>query len=63
MDKMVTKENYLAEIEAAKELPECERFHAYAKINDAINRQLFPDWDTQKARMSRLRIFPSWDSI
>ena len=58
MDKMFTKESYLAEIEAAKELPECERFHAYAKINDAINRQLFPDWDTQKARMVKIEDLP-----
>lgn len=54
MDKTYTRESYLAEMEAAKDLPECERFHAYAKINDALNRQLFPDWDAQKARMVKI---------
>ena len=58
MDKTYTRESYLAEMEAAKELPECERFHAYAKINDAINRQLFPDWDAQKARMVKIEDLP-----
>lgn len=58
MDKTYTRESYLAEMEAAKGLPECERFHAYAKINDAINRQLFTDWDAQKARMVKIEDLP-----
>lgn len=58
MNETYTRESYLAAMEAAKKLPEFERFHAYAKINDEINRQLFPDWDEQKARMVKIENLP-----
>lgn len=58
MNETYTRESYLAAMEAAKKLPECERFHEYAKINNAINRQLFPDWDAQKARMVKIEDLP-----
>lgn len=58
MNEVFTKESYLAALEAAKELPEHERHHAAARINDEVNRQWYPGWDEQKERMVRIEGLP-----
>lgn len=58
MNEMFTRESYLAALEEAKKLPEHERRHAAARINDEANRQWYPGWDEQKKRMVRFEDLP-----
>lgn len=55
---MRTRENYLAELEHIKTLPTVERAQAQADLADEVNRQLFPNWEEEKAKYVKITDLP-----
>lgn len=55
---MITKEEYLSELKRIEALPDMERAQAQSKLIDAANRQLFPNWEEEKARYVKITDLP-----
>lgn len=55
---MRTREEYEAELERIKTLPEVERAQAQADLDDEVNRLLFPNWEEEKAKYVKITDLP-----
>lgn len=55
---MRTREVYLTELEHIKTLPTVEQAQAQADLSDEVNRQLFPNWEEEKAKYVKITDLP-----